>query len=252
MPKARPTNARAVLAPIDRARDSLYSRPFSILCTVSGAPVNQVIPANSHSAPQSTSGLLSELDLGPGQLARRPHKAPLEIEVIRQLGPADLAAIQNPPESAEGTPVVRQLRHSHHRIAELVAAGRPPAEISIVTGYAASYISSLRGDPAFNELVAYYEFQKREIFADSIERLKSLGLDAIERLHERLNDPEKVWSNKELMDLVEMSLVAPQQAKGTPGGTQAAANLNLEVRFVGAQAKDSPVLDATFTDITSK
>ncbi len=194
---------------------------------------------------------MTELDLGSG-VGGRTKKQPLSIELIRSLTPDDLRAIQNPPAGTAIVPMVRQLRHSHHRLAELVAAGRPPAEIAIITGYSPSYISGLKGDPAFNELVAYYEFQKREIFADAMERLKLLGLDAVEHLHARLNDPEKTWSNKELMDLVEMSLVAPAVAKPIPGagGSFNGASLNLEVKFVGTTPKDGQTIDASFTDVT--
>lgn len=218
---------------------------------MSSDSVNQALPAAQQLLPPGT-GLVSELDLGSGTGHRA--KLPLSIELIRPLTPTDLEAIQNPPAGTEVISVVKQLRSSHHRLAELVASGRPPVEISIVTGYSASYISSLKGDPAFNELVAHYEFQKTEIFADAMDRLKSLGLDAIEKLHERLNDPEKTWSNKELMDLVDMSLVAPAQAKPVIGygGAVAGASLSLEVKFVGASPKAGPVIEASFTETQPK
>lgn len=209
--------------------------------------MNQAVPAVQQVL--APGELLTELNLGSG-VGGRKIATPLHIDLIRPLANSDLAAIQNPPAGTAIIPMVKQLRHSHHRLAELIAAGRPPAEIAIITGYSPSYISGLKGDPTFNELIAYYEFQKREIFADAMERLKYLGLDAVEKLHERLNDPDKNWSNKELMDLVEMSLVAPAQAKPIPGqfGSNNSANLMLEVKFVGATPKDGPVFDAKFTE----
>lgn len=218
---------------------------------MSSDSVNQALPAAQQLLPPGT-GLVSELDLGSGT-GHRP-RIPLSIELIRQLTPSDLPSIQNPPSGTEVVSVVKQLRHSHHRLAELVASGRPPVEISLVTGYSASYISSLKGDPAFNELVAHYEFQKTEIFADAMDRLKSLGLDAIEKLHERLNDPEKTWSNKELMDLVDMSLVAPTQAKPVIGygGAVQGASLQLEVKFVGASPKNGPIVDVEYKETGPK
>lgn len=215
--------------------------------------MNQVIPAAQQILPPGelgTASLVAELDLGKGHGGR--NKLPLNIEFIRALTSSDLPSIQNPPNELATLPMVQKLRSSHHRLAELIAAGRPPAEIAIITGYSPSYISSLKGDPAFNELVSYYECQKQSIFADSMERLKSLGLDAIEKLHERLNDDTKTWSNKELMDLVDMSLVAPTQAKVFPGqgGSIPGASLQLEVKFVGVQPKESPVtIDAAFTEM---
>lgn len=209
--------------------------------------MNQAVPVNQQILVPGE--LVSELSLGNAQGGRKT-KLPLSIELIRALTPADLEAIQNPPDGGAVLPVVTQLRSSHHRIAELIAAGRAPEEIAIVTGYTGGYISRLKGDPAFNELVAYYEFQKKEIFADAMERLKLLGLDAVEKLHERLNDPEKSWSNKELMDLVDMSLVAPTQAKNIPGpgGSNNAASLSLEVRFVGTTPDSGPIIDAQFIE----
>lgn len=205
--------------------------------------------------PGAEAELVTELDLGRGHGGRAGiRKAPLTIELIRPLTPDDLPSITNPPPGSELVPRLAQLRSSHHRLAELIAAGRPPCEISIVTGYSASYISNLKSDPAFNELVAHYEFQKTEIFADAMERLKLLGLDGIEKLHERVNDPEAKWTNKELMDLVEMSLVAPAQAKPVAGlgGSIAVNNLAMEVKFVGASPQSGPTLDASFTDVTPK
>ncbi len=210
-------------------------------------PVNQAIQ------PQiQPNQLVTELDLGSG-VGGRKERATLDIDVIRALTPSDLPNIQNPPASCEIVPLVRNLRSSHHRLAELVAAGRPPAEIAIITGYSPSYISSLKGDPAFAELVAYYDLQRESIFADAMERLKLLGLDAIEKLQERLNDPEKNWTNKELMDLVDMALVQPTVASKSqpgPGGAMSGNNLSLEVRFVGTQPKDGQILNASFTDVT--
>lgn len=210
--------------------------------------MNQAIPVLSQlTAPGE---LVTELSLGNAQGGRR-QKLPLTIEFVRALTPDDLPAIQNPPEGTAAVPMVRELRSSHHRLAELVAAGRAPEEISIITGYSPGYISGLKGDPAFRELVAYYEFQKREIFADAMERLKALGLDAAEKLHERLNDPEKIWSNKELMELVKMTIAEPEAAKKQapgPGGSFNTANLNLEVRFVGARPSDGPTINAEFTE----
>lgn len=213
-------------------------------------PMNQVSTTTQQLLPPGE--LVSELDLGSGHRGRA--KQALHIEVVRVLTESDLPAIQSPPTDIVGFQVVKNLRSSHHRLAELIAAGRPPAEISIITGYSASWISGLRGDPAFNELVAYYECQKKSIFADAMERLKSLGLDAIEKLHERLNDETKNWTNKELMDLVDMSLVAPTQAKVMPGagGSVPGASLQLEVKFVGAGPGSGPVFDGKFTDVTPK
>lgn len=201
--------------------------------------MNQALPAQT----------VSELSLGTGRPAGR-EREPLQLEFVRSLNPSDIPAIQSPPPGSSAVVVVKSLRHSHHRLAELIAAGRPPGEIAIVTGYSPGYISSLKGDPAFAELVAYYEFQKKSIFVDAMERLKVLGLDAIEKLQERLNDPEKTWSNKELMDLVDMAAVQPNLGKNAaPPAQSGGGNNTLVVKFVGATPVDQPVVDVNYTEV---
>ncbi len=200
---------------------------------------------------QVSTFLVPEIELGSARGTHARIKQSLDLEVVRTLSPEDLPSIQSPPPVAAGAQLVRNIRHSHHRLAELIAAGRPGQEISLITGYSPSYISNLQTDPAFAELIAYYEHQKKSIFIDAMERLKLLGLDAIEKLHERLDEEGRTWSNKELMDLVDMAAVQPAVAKHQSQAPGPSANLNLEVKFVGAcPPSGSPVLDVNFTDIT--
>lgn len=162
----------------------------------------------------------------------------------------DLAAIQSPPPVAAGAQQVKTLRHSHHRLAELIAKGASGAEISLTTGYSASYISIIQGDPAFAELIAYYESQKQTIFVDAMERLRVVGLDAAEKLHEQLHDSDVVWTKRELMELIDMTVVKPATAKTGTGAVQApGTGLSLEVRFVGAQPREvPPTIEAIFSE----
>lgn len=202
------------------------------------------------------SALIEELDLGSarGGLAGI-NKQPLTVSVIRPLGESDLPAITNPPPVAAPAPVVKSIRASHHKLAQLIAGGSPGAEISLLTGYSQSYISTLQGDPAFEELVAYYATQRDTIFIDAQERLRTLGLDATEKLQEHLHDPTKIWSHRELMEVIKMALPAETSVKQIPGNSLSVDTGGgaLEIKFVGAapvQAKPVPAIDAPFTDIT--
>lgn len=168
---------------------------------------------------------------------------------MRELTEADLPAILNPPPVAASQPVVKSIRASHHKLAQLIAEGAPGTEISLVTGYSQSYISTLQGDPAFEELVSYYASQQREIFIDAQERLKALGLDAIEKLHEHLHDPTKLWSHRELMEAIKLAMPVETSVKQAPGGSvslSAESGASLEIKFVGARpASSGPMLDIT-------
>lgn len=182
-------------------------------------------------------GLLEEISLGSAKGGKRPE-IPVEIEVVRTLTPDDLPAIQAPPPVLGPVQLVHQLRASHHRLAELLAKGQlDQTEISLVTGYSQGYISNIKRDPAFAELMAYYATQKETIFTDAMTKLAVLGTDAVEILHEKLLDPNVEWAKRELMELVEMAVVKPAAAKQATSGGQAPA-VSLEVKFVGARPRD--------------
>lgn len=194
--------------------------------------------------------LLQEISLGSARGTHARVREEPQIEVVRALTPDDLPAIQAGAPVGGPLQVVKSLRYSHHRLAELVSKGMAGPEISLCTGYSLTYISSIQRDPAFNELVNYYSEQTRVVFADSLDRLKALGLDATEKLQEALGDPTVKWSPRELMELTELCLLGPITAAAgakTPPG--ASANLNLEVRFVGARPAGGDVVEASFTEV---
>lgn len=198
---------------------------------------------------QLPAGLLDEISLGSARGGKRAD-IPVEITVIRELTPNDLPAIQAPPVVAASLPVVAQLRHSHHRLAELIAKGLPGTEISLITGYSQSYISNIQRDPAMRELIAYYEAQKESIFIDAMERLRVLGIDGIEALQAKLDDPEIKWSPRELMELVEMAVVKPTAAaQARPGNSGPGPSVSLEVKFVGARPRDDQVIEVQAREV---
>lgn len=193
--------------------------------------------------------LLTELDLGSARGGRKPS-APLDMEVVRPLVPEDLAAIANPPAIAGALPTVKALRHSHHRLAQLIAEGKPQVEVCRVTGYSASYLSILKTDPAFEELIQYYAEQRQLATVDSMERLRLLGIDATEKLHEQLHDETQTWSKRELMELVDMAVVKPQAAQVKTQGPGPGPGISLEVKFVGTPGQpEARVIDAPFTEV---
>lgn len=211
--------------------------------------MNQALPS-----PLPNEVLLEEFDLGSarGGMAGA-NKQPLAVTVIRSLSEADLPAILNPPAVAAPQPVVKSIRASHHKLAQLIAEGKAGTEISLVTGYSQSYVSTLQGDPAFEELVVYYSAQREEIFIDAQERLRVLGLDATEKLHEHLHDPSKVWSHRELMEVIKLALPVETGAKALPGAQlslNAEAGGGLEIRFVGTSPPANRDVQGSFTDIT--
>ena len=174
----------------------------------------------------------------PAPLARkRGAHNPLEYTVVRPLCEADLPALSSPPESTSPQQRLKTITYQHHQLAQALARGASDVEVSLLTGYVPTYISLLKTDPQFKELLAYYSTKTEEIYVDAVERLKAVGLTALEKLADRL-EREEDFTNRELMELTDMALVKPVtngmkfgQQIG-PGGTP---GVSVSVSFISAQ-----------------
>jgi hypothetical protein len=165
----------------------------------------------------------------------------LDVSVVRSLTEADLPALRAPmpvqaPAQTYGG--LAKVRHSHHLLARLCAEGlHSDGEMGLISGYAPSYIAYLRKhDPAFRELLGYYSTQKEQIFVEVSERMKALGLSALDELQARLDSETDKWTKRELMELSELLLVKSQQRGGglAPQGAGAGAGVTVNVKFVQA------------------
>jgi hypothetical protein len=151
--------------------------------------------------------------IGPARGARG-SKAPIPVEIciVRPIGDDDLPALANPPPANSSAPTLQSLRASHHQLAQLLVKGVSESEASLITGYSISRISILQRDPTFAELLANYSTQRELAFADTLDRMRVLGLSALDELQERLeNDPTR-WTNREVMEMAELMLVKPRAA----------------------------------------
>lgn len=187
-----------------------------------------------------------ELGKGPGRA-----KAELGVEFVRELGEADLPAIQRArgPKASEGGALLR-LRHSHHQLAQLLARGVEETEASLTTGYSRAYISTLKRDASFQELVVGYEAQREELFADTVRRMSSLGLSALDELQARLDEDGASWTKRELMELADLCLVKGRAPAGAPAGA-GVGGLKVEINFVEPPAAGAagPVIDLPFAEV---
>jgi hypothetical protein len=95
-----------------------------------------------------------------GKLATNP-----KIISVRPLTRDDLGVLV---EKRPVQGVVKTFRDSHHRVARLVAAGLRPDEVALRSGYTNTRILTLKGDPAFQELVAQYRERVTEKFEEEV------------------------------------------------------------------------------------
>ncbi len=202
----------------------------------------------AHPLDPATVQLLEEVELGSARGGRR-IAAPLEIEVVRALTEADLPELLSPATVPAGATGHLQIRHSHHLLARCLAEGHSQEHASLMTGYSPSYISSLKGDPAFAELLAYYATQKEQIFLDVAERMRVLGLSTLDELQARLAGKPDEWTRRELMELAELMLVKGRQSPGGTGGPGpgAGAGVTVNVKFV--TAGEPKVIDGEATEV---
>jgi hypothetical protein len=153
-----------------------------------------------------------------------PTRTPAAIlmSVERELTAEDVLSFAgadgSTPEPVCPKPIAR-LRASHHRAAQLVAAGHLSyTEISFAMGRGLSAITNLMRDPAFAQLVQYYQEQIAENFITDAQRLNAKLLDiadlATEEIRDRLEGepPTNPIPTSELRQLATMGLdrtVAP-------------------------------------------
>lgn len=87
------------------------------------------------------------------------------MEVERNLTSEDILGLAvNNDQPLKNAPVVQRLREIHQRAARLCAAGKSNVEVAMIVGRTPQRIGDLRSrDPAFMDLVKYYETQIEEV-----------------------------------------------------------------------------------------
>lgn len=111
-----------------------------------------------------------------------------------------------PEHRGVGAGRLQRIRSVHHKIAKMMAAGCANVEIAAVVGMHQSRISILRGDPAFQELLAHYESVEEEVWQDVRERAAQLGMTAAEVIQDRLIEEPDGIGTKTLLDIMSRGL----------------------------------------------
>lgn len=181
----------------------------------------------TQSPPTATPQAASALVASPG---------PLMIEVVRGLTPEDLVQLRQPPVAsgpATGGKVLGllQIRQSHHQLARLIVQGFDNTTVSLISGYAPAYISQLKGNPAFAELLDNYTAELELVMSDVQVRMRTLGLSFLDALQARLEDNPGDWTKRELMEAAELLLIKSRQSPAASGPGQG-AGINITVGFV--------------------
>ena len=211
-------------------------------------------PAPAYNGGMSHVSLDISLDPDVPALAARGRKAsPLVACVVRPLEGADLALLAANRGTAPAT--LKRLSQRHHGLARSLALGVAPGEAAIIHGYDPSRVSILQGDPAFEDLVAFYADKVDTAFADVTEQLSAVSRDALGVLQERLEESPEDFTNKELLGVAEAGLDRTGYGKTS---TQVNVNADLTDRINAARERElaarkaaaSEIIDATAEDVT--
>lgn len=122
----------------------------------------------------------------------------LEEEDLRQL------LVQTSDVEPEDPTDLKKLREKHHHVARLIADGLTQRLVANICGYHETYISILLNSPAMQELVELYRIKNGAAVSLATEKLKSVGLKALERLDEKIDADE--LNNQELLGAAKLGL----------------------------------------------
>lgn len=181
--------------------------------------------------------------------ARGRAGAPLACHYVRDLTEDDMEQLLHPEPVGSTTPLLKRLRSHHHHIAKLCADGEKDVQVAAITGMSISRISLLRQDPAFQELVTYYQAQAEAKYLDVHERLANLGTAVIEELTERLEEAPENFSHKELRELGEFvldrSVAPPKSRMSDPRGGLPAISISFHAGTgVPLLSQQAPTIEA--------
>ena len=165
--------------------------------------------------------------------------------------------------AAEGAEKAPGLRHAaeeiseltfrHHTVAKYLAAGMSAVEASAMSGYSPTVIRGFVGQPLFQELVAHYEQLEEARAAPVADALTVLGMQAAQRLSDRVERVGEVMDTGELRQIMSTALDRAGFSPKTRTESISVTMTGQELREIKDQANGSSrgvVIRQTPTSVT--
>jgi hypothetical protein len=146
-----------------------------------------IVPAEAEQLAKPLVTCVIEGHLDEGDLRELALSAPVD-EPLPEDDPSDL----------------KKVREKHHSVARMIAGGLNQRMVSQLCGFTESYLSVLLNNPAMQELVQLYRIQQGAAVTVVTEKLRTVGLQAIEKLEEKLE--AGTLNNQELLALSKLGL----------------------------------------------
>jgi len=136
---------------------------------------------------------------------------------------AALAHVQSGTILGITAPPLKAIRNTHHRLAQLLAAGMDETRAARLCNYSPHRVSVLKSDPAFAELLTYYASKVEEEFDDFVTAASSLSLDFLGELQRRLDETPDAFKPSELLEAVRT--LADRSGHGPQSSTKSTVDL---------------------------
>jgi len=133
-------------------------------------------------------------------IGRKPKAA--NVEVLREITESDLALLAT--ERGIQPTHIQRLSERHHALARCLATGLSVTDACAITGYTPSRVSVLKGDPSFEELIAFYTAGKGELVQDLGTKMLQNAKEAANILGERLEDEPAAFGVEALHDTIKL------------------------------------------------
>lgn len=147
---------------------------------------------------------------------------PLSATVVRELDPADMAALG--VEKGSKSSPIKRISERHHALARNLAGGMPEGEAALVCGLSLSRVSILKADSQFQDLMVFYRRDVDVVYKDAHAKLAGVASIALDEIQDRLEDNPQDVSMGQLIELAKLG------ADRTGNGPQSSTtNLNVNV-----------------------
>lgn len=155
---------------------------------------------------------------------RNPNSA--RLLSVRSMDEGDLEALRQPSHR----PSLRGIKDAHHVLARYLASGLKLHEIAELSGYSIARISTLRSDPAVQNLVAHYRTVLDEGWAKAHDTMATFAignmLKAERQISEKLDEADEAGETLPMKEL--LALTADRMDRFGYGKKTTAVNVNVD------------------------